>query len=210
MVVGLVGLGASIAAGFAGASDARKAAALQGRFIQSALGNQQSRAREYRAAYERATPYMDEYLQQSLGLEEDLLTAIDPLMSEQLRRIDEERAMAEGNLGQAFASRGLDSFTTRMGAMDQIRENTSAAQSELAARIAAQRAMAIRTGRQAALSGLGARSDFEMGYGDRRADVFSAMSQINSGVQVQPPNTASQIGQLGRQLQNFTLDNWGF
>lgn len=193
-------IGSSVLGGVLGRSDAKRAERRQMRFIQQALDRVGDQRDAIEAGRDRALPYLDQLLAESASLEDDLLGQIDPVTSAEMRRIRQERQAAEAAMSQALTSRGLDSFTTRMGQQANIDGQASNALTELGARMAAQRQSAISAGRSASLGALGSRAQFELGVGESIGSTFANEASILGGVQVQAPNTAAGIGALGGNL----------
>ena len=208
IAMGLAGLGTSIYEGIQGRKDAKRAKAEQEKYIQGALDQYGLGMEQLEEGYSSATPYLNQLMEKALSMESDLLGQIDPVTSREMRRIQQERAMAESQMSQQLTQRGLDSFTTRMGQQANIRGQAQNAISELGARMAAQRMGAITQGRGAAMSALGGRANFEMGYGQSRAANYAQRAGILGGVQVQPPQSSNLGGSLmglGASIYNSSV-----
>jgi len=193
----IASLASSAIGGALGYRDSNNAAKAQRGYLDKALGKQDQALNAIIEGRRRATPYLDDLLEVSQSLEDDLLAQVDPVTARELRRIRQERQLQEANLTQNMAARGLDSFTTRMGGMNSIAGNAQNAITELGARMAAQRQSAIGQGRGAYMSALGQRGQYEQGVQGQIASNLSQTAGILGGVQVQAPNTAASIGALG-------------
>lgn len=198
-----IGLGTSALGAVLGRKDAKDAEREQRKYIGLSLDANEDGLGELRAGQEAATPYLNDLLGLAMSMETDLMGQVDPVTASEMRRIRQEREMAEANIAQQMTMRGLDSFTTRMGQQSNLRGQAQNAISELGARMAAQRMSAMATGRGAAINALSQRAGIEASFGEARASNFAQRAQILSGVQVQAPNTAAGVGALGASLLKF-------
>lgn len=203
-ILGGAGLISGIIEGDKARSDAREARSLNERNIARALGFLGEGYDELVSQQGLASTYLDDLLERAGSLEQDLLGQIDPVTSREMRRIQQERQMAEANMTQQLAQRGLDSFTTRMGQQANIRGQAQNAISELGARMAAQRTAAIGAGRQAEMGALGTVAQMQAQFGESRASNFAQRAQLLGGVQYQAPQNT---GGLGTSLMNLGMSS---
>lgn len=200
--LGVLGFGASLIEGDKARSDARDARRRNEQNIERALGFLGQGYDEMVGQQRLASTYLDDLLERAGSLERDLLGQIDPVTSREMRRIQQERQMAEANMTQQLAQRGLDSFTTRMGQQANIRGQAQNAISELGARMAAQRTAAIGAGRQAEMGALGTVAQMQAQFGESRASNFAQRAQLLGGVQYQAPRNT---GGVGTSLMNLGM-----
>ena len=209
--LGAIGLGTSVLGGIMGSHDARKAQREQEKYLALAQGKYGQGRDAALAGYAQGTPFMDQMLGASQSLEGDLLAQIDPMTANEVRRISQEREMMQARVNQEMGARGMDSFTTRMGAQANVQGQASNAMSELAARMAGVRSSAITQGRSAYMQGLGARSQFEVNRGQAGAEGYYRQGALYGNTQVVAPTTGADIGALGAGLMSgyatSVLDN---
>ena len=203
-ILGVAGLASGIIEGDRNRRDARRARTANERNIERALGFLGEGYDELVSQQGLASTYLDDLLERAGSLERDLLGQIDPVTSREMRRIQQERQMAEANMTQQLAQRGLDSFTTRMGQQANIRGQAQNAISELGARMAAQRTAAIGAGRQAEMGALTTMAQAQAGFGEARASNFAQRAQLLGGVQYQAPRNT---GSFGTSLMNLGMSS---
>lgn len=194
MVLQLAGLVLGAADGFINNRNQDQAYEDQLAYINQGLAAGRAGLESERAGTRRARVFMRELLGASESLENDLLGQIDPVTARGLRQVRLEREEAEARLSQELARRGIDSFTTRVGADASIDGASQTAANDILSRAAGLRSDAISRGRGAYLSALGASVDFETNAGSREAAAFSRLAGLNFGVQVQPPQGGGLAG----------------
>lgn len=198
-----IGLGLTAAGTILGKSDADKTEAAQRGILGQGVGENEKGRLAGQAGYNLATPYMDQMLEASESLEGDLLASIDPITSREVRRITQERQYSQGIVNQEMSQRGLDSFTTRMGAQSNAQGQASNAMVELQARMAGVRSSAITQGRSAYIQGLGARSQFEVNRGQANSEGYYRNAALYGNTQIVGPTTAADIGSLAGSAASF-------
>lgn len=197
-------LGLSIATSAIGAVggmlSGRRAEREQRRWINRALGQFDEQERLLEAGYGAARPMLNQLLELGADAVNDNLAQVDPITAAEIRRQRRERLETEARLNSEMVARGLDSTTTRLGAQASVSGAAMDARAELGARMAAQRMAALNAGRAQEAAALGAGVNFETSRGAALGSVAANRAQLMGGVQVVQPNTAANIGALGRGI----------
>lgn len=191
-----------ILGGVLGHDDAKEAEALQRMYLEQADSHFAAAADGLVGAQQRGRGFMQEALGMMLALENDALAGYDEVLANSIGRTLRERDAARASTRASMTQRGLGNSTIQDNALrgtDALAEQSVA---DVASAFAQNRAALQGSFRQAGAGALFDAGQFELQSQGAIAEAQMARGGLFGNVQVQPPNTAANIGAIGSNISN--------